>query len=244
MIAEYTRLLQEESERVCGTALPLELVLAILLRWGGMTSPTAMVMHDDPGLKRMLEEVDGMDTWCHGCYCRCVREPRRAASAGYDSDARRECVQALAHTDGVVGGRVPRVTAHLCCRRPQTVLNRVDGDVFGWDSQACGTVMVYRRLRRAIYSPGVLGKADWMFDSVLQDGRLRGGLVRDLQALATVERYDGGWSWGKREDVESRLKKGWRRLIEELQGQEVTSEFWSPAEAWGLYLRADRGEVV
>ena len=40
-IAEYHRVLQEESERVCGKHLPDEIVWIILYRWGGLQTPTA-----------------------------------------------------------------------------------------------------------------------------------------------------------------------------------------------------------
>jgi hypothetical protein len=36
VLAEYYNVLQEESERVCGTALPVEIIHQILLRWGGL----------------------------------------------------------------------------------------------------------------------------------------------------------------------------------------------------------------
>ena len=44
ILAEYCQVLQEESERVCGTALPPELIHLILFRWGGLEHPTATLI--------------------------------------------------------------------------------------------------------------------------------------------------------------------------------------------------------
>jgi hypothetical protein len=41
VFAEYYNVLQEESERVCGTALPVEIIHLILLKWGGLEHPAA-----------------------------------------------------------------------------------------------------------------------------------------------------------------------------------------------------------
>ncbi len=43
--AEYCCVLQEESERVCGTALPQEIIHLILLKWGGLRHPAATAIH-------------------------------------------------------------------------------------------------------------------------------------------------------------------------------------------------------
>jgi hypothetical protein len=49
LVAEYCRVLQEESERVCRTALPLEMVWLILFRWGGMQTLTARLIRKQLG---------------------------------------------------------------------------------------------------------------------------------------------------------------------------------------------------
>lgn len=44
MLDTLIHLLQEESERVCGTALPTEICRIILIRWRGMQHPTARIV--------------------------------------------------------------------------------------------------------------------------------------------------------------------------------------------------------
>jgi len=43
-VTEYHRVLQEESERVCGKHLPNEIVWMILYKWGGLQTPTATLI--------------------------------------------------------------------------------------------------------------------------------------------------------------------------------------------------------
>ena len=50
-LAEYHRVLQEESERVCGRALPPELIRLILYKWGGFEHPAAEM------LRRCMSDV-------------------------------------------------------------------------------------------------------------------------------------------------------------------------------------------
>lgn len=52
-VAEYSRVLQEESERVCGTALPVELVRMILFRWGGMQTRSAALVRAELSVIRV-----------------------------------------------------------------------------------------------------------------------------------------------------------------------------------------------
>lgn len=40
----HFQVLQEESERICGKALPAEIVLMILYKWGGLETPTARIV--------------------------------------------------------------------------------------------------------------------------------------------------------------------------------------------------------
>ena len=44
MLDTLIHLLQEVSERVCGTALPTEICRIILIRWRGMQHPTARIV--------------------------------------------------------------------------------------------------------------------------------------------------------------------------------------------------------
>lgn len=44
ILEEYYQVLQEGSERMCGTALPVEIIHLILFKWGGLMHPTAAVI--------------------------------------------------------------------------------------------------------------------------------------------------------------------------------------------------------
>jgi hypothetical protein len=58
LLGEYCWVMQEESERVCGTALPVEICHLILLKWGGLRHPTATAIR---GLMSPVHEVCGFD---------------------------------------------------------------------------------------------------------------------------------------------------------------------------------------
>jgi len=46
MSYELTAVLREESERIIGTPLPMEICWQIMLKWGGMVSPSAMAVRE------------------------------------------------------------------------------------------------------------------------------------------------------------------------------------------------------
>ena len=46
MLDTLITLLQEESERICGTALSAEICRAILIKWGGMVSPSTQALEE------------------------------------------------------------------------------------------------------------------------------------------------------------------------------------------------------
>jgi hypothetical protein len=55
---KYFQVMQEGSERVCGTALPVEIIHLILFKWGGLMHPTAAIIQ---GLILPLHNVYGFN---------------------------------------------------------------------------------------------------------------------------------------------------------------------------------------
>jgi len=56
MSYELTAVMQEESERIAGKALPTEICWLIMLKWGGMVSPSAMAVREAKKKERPLPQ--------------------------------------------------------------------------------------------------------------------------------------------------------------------------------------------
>ena len=231
----FVAVLQEESERIAGKALPTEITLEILLRWGGMVSPTVLALREDAGSRRVREcilrhtravpqrEFSGME-----CYC----ETHKTGTiwAQYDTDQLRYVGELLGSKMRVPKElRVRRVNAHLRKHKRGWIM----GDY--WGSGECGTFWLWFRYLRNQHPDDkqlkTFGGSDYGVE------RMRYQRITKLSMSSVPERYypyyDGArWVWGK--------------MIEELQGQPLKEEtqLKNYAEGWKMYLRADAGERV
>jgi hypothetical protein len=260
VVGDFVAVLQEESERVCGTALPVELVLAILVEWGGMRSPTAVALRTDPRVRgfRTFAESWGWDRgWDRG-----IGGPLVHMNGGH----------CLCHdsygTDTNTGipvwvenKYITRTTKALNAQPQAGPVRRVPGDknhlikrVFMsiehmpmYDNWYCGAACGRVGLMLCFHGCGALGSddvAEARFGERLREAwanqtfggdRAMHTFVGDLAQLVDE------W-WDPRCAVEGR--RWWKPFIETLQGQPMTTEMESRAHAWELYLRADRGEIV
>lgn len=241
--------LQEESERMCGKALPVEVVLRILVRWGGLVSPTAMAVRTAPELREFEEWMDDPNarvgaSWnARPCLCHAplsVGKPRMVPGTRSREEWRRlwvETDQLNAKPRVGVVRRDRNACWHITRRAflSKQVVPLNDDWFRGDECGRAGVLEIFVVCSR-------LGKGD-------SDGTYRGptwlayacdrpperGIVWTLQA--PIDR----WWW-------PRLAEGgrewWKPLIEVLQGQPMTTHMESRAHAWELYKRADSGEIV
>jgi hypothetical protein len=214
---EFVEVLQEGSERVCGTALPIEIVLAILFRWGGMVSPTTLALRGCKELRNMVAHNMERDT---GYSCFCAVPLGGSVRVKYDSDAAKSVWELLEEDDsGPVEERRTRlVTSHMVLQRNPT------GQRNEWNCGECGTYWLWYRLLRA-RNPSLLPHiSDFWVERMMRESS--GEILLSIYP----RRYD--------------VMGHWRVLIETLQGEPVKTEFTTQAEAWEMYLRADRGEIM
>lgn len=234
IVLTFVAVLQGESERLVGEALPMEIVLEILLRWGGMASPTAMALRKDAGSRRVRDCI-----WRHsraprnefgGMECYCDTHKMGTIWAKYDSDQLRWVGEYLEN-----GGRVPkrlrihRVNAHL--RKFKQPCGMDDS----WRSGECGTFWLWFRYLRNQHPDDEQLKAFGGYDFGVR--RMKSQKTTKLSLSLVPERfhpcYDGAM-------------RVWGAMIEELQGQPLKqgTEIKNYAEGWRLYLRADAGEIM
>jgi hypothetical protein len=248
----HLMVLQEESERVCGAALPTEIVLAILFRWGGLVSPTALAVKTAPELREFRE-------WLVSAH---PRDLGRGASEQYPC---------LCYVPASVG--VPKSVVHSLDHRltegrlnvwPQVeVVPRTRREAWHIIPRACpwkgvapnsSNWFTYGECGRVVLLAGFFANAEL---GVADCDMLDPGTVRN-RAL-TIQRYSSRHAPPERGIVWTLLNPSdewwrpycaeegrtwWEKLIEVLQGQPMTTHMETRAHAWELYKRADRGEVV
>jgi hypothetical protein len=238
--------LQEESERVCGTALPVEIVWLILCRWGGLVSPSAMAIKTAPELREFKEWMDAPLPNCgRACLCHApldVGKPRMMPK-GYSKEVweRESATPNRLNAKPQVGVvlRTRHEAWHITRRAflSQEVVPQNDDWFMG---SSCGRV----ELLMHFHTIARLGKGGTSGDGT--ELRMSGyvcdrpperGIVWSL-AVPIDE-----W-WRESPYCVERGRAWWKPLIEVLQGQPMTTHMETRAEAWELYKRADRGEIV
>lgn len=236
MMDDFIVVLQEESKQKCGKALPREIVWQILLRYGGLVSPTAMAVKTAPELQEFREWLYDQDyqrtSWgtTYACLCRAllsVGRPRKCTSI-VSFEERRAQMAKSHRLNANPHGVVPRSRSDAWHMTRRAFLSRVvvprNDNWFRGDS--CGRVEVLRFFVLC----SELGKGD-------SDGTYRGSRWSGYVLDRPPER---GIVWSLKEPID----QWWKPLIEVLQGQPMTTHMESIEHAWDLYKRADRGEIV
>jgi len=238
ILLAFVTVLQEVSERIGGTALPVEIVLQILLRWGGMVSPAVLALRGDEGSRRVRDcivkqsrsspyEFGGIE-----CYCN-VHKLGGMIQSKYDSSQVRCVVKCLENGEQVSKRlRVRRVNAHL--RYARHAYGRDDY----WCTGECGTFWLWFRYLRNQQPEDELLERFGGIDFVA--ARQATKKSSKLSLSLAPARY-------RRHHILGRcLLNTWKEMIEELQGQPLKdgTEIKNYVEGWKLYLRADAGERV
>ena len=237
-IDDFVTALQETSERLCGTPLPTELALAILIRWGGMASPASLAFTRSPELKWAQKTVWGFKHYSRAhCYCSAICGGPTYAK--YDSDAAKRVWSQLQATDGVVEEeRTRRVTSHLVSVPSQHGATNKRWSI----GDHCGTYLLWARMLCA-HNTGtrsLVAQRIWSEPPIDDQSQLLSDIypLRDGATFRSPAQRLGPCL------REAWVRDHWRRLIETLQGHAMDTPFDDPSDGWDFYRRAERGEIM